>query len=289
MEAPGTIIFSHGNGFPAGTYRQMLEVWREAGWRVEALPMYGHDPAHPVTSNWPRLRDQLIGFASGLPVTPGPRVLIGHSMGGLLSLKAALHRPELADAVLLLDSPVVGGWRAQSVRLAKATRLIARVSPGRIAARRRMHWPSVDAARAHFGAKSIFARWAPGVLDDYLACGLVPAGRTDADGVRLAFDRQVEARIYDTLPHTLDRLIARQPLRCPVGFLAGTQSRELRQAGLAATRRLVGERLQWIEGSHLFPMEKPGEAARRVLEMLAGMPGGRHAAAADAHLGSVFQ
>ena len=32
---------------------------------------------------------------------------------------------------------------------------------------------------------------------------LVAAGRTDADGVRLAFDRQVEARIYDTLPHTL--------------------------------------------------------------------------------------
>jgi hypothetical protein len=50
----------------------------------------------------------------------------------------------------------------------------------------------------------------------------------------------------------------------------------------------VGERLQWIEGSHLFPMEKPGEAARRVLEMLAGLPG-RQATAADAHLGSVFQ
>jgi len=268
MRAPGTIVFSHGNGFPARTYGQMLALWQAAGWRVEALPMFGHDPAHPVSSNWPQLREQLIRFVAGLPVSPGPRVLVGHSLGGLLSLKAALRQPGLADAVVLLDSPVVAGWRAHGVHLAKATRLISRFPPGRVATRRRVQWESVAAARAHFGAKAIFARWAPGVLDDYLACGLVPGPA----GVRLAFDRQIEARIYDTLPHTLERLVRRHPPRIPVGFVAGTASRELRQAGLAATRRLVGERLRWIEGSHLFPMEKPGETARLVLELLGEMP-----------------
>ena len=26
-----TLVFSHGNGFPAGTYSTLFRVWREAG------------------------------------------------------------------------------------------------------------------------------------------------------------------------------------------------------------------------------------------------------------------
>ena len=33
-----TLVFSHANGFPAGTYRVLFEAWRAAGWRVVALP-----------------------------------------------------------------------------------------------------------------------------------------------------------------------------------------------------------------------------------------------------------
>ena len=265
MAAAGTLVFSHGNSFPAGTYRQVLDAWRAAGWRVTAVDQYGHDPRYPVTSNWPRLADQLVDFLDTQPDSPAPLVLVGHSMGGFLSLKAAMKRPERVRAVVLLDAPVVAGWRAHSVHMAKVTRLIRRVSPGRIAARRRHHWPSVDEARAHYADKHVFARWAPGVLNDYLAAGLLPA----ADGgVRLAFDRHVEARIYDTLAHDLPAQLRRHPLRCPVGFIGGTASREVRQVGLAATRALVREQLQWIEGTHLFPMEKPAETAQRTLALL---------------------
>lgn len=57
-----TLVFSHANGFPAGTYRQLFEPWQRAGWRVLALPRFGHDPQYPVTSNWPHLRQQLADF-----------------------------------------------------------------------------------------------------------------------------------------------------------------------------------------------------------------------------------
>ena len=57
------IVFSHANGFPAGTYRALFDVWRQAGHAVHAVEKFGHDPAYPVTSNWPKLRDQLIHFA----------------------------------------------------------------------------------------------------------------------------------------------------------------------------------------------------------------------------------
>ncbi|MDC6133840.1 alpha/beta hydrolase, partial [Burkholderia gladioli] len=40
------------------------------------------------------------------------------------------------------------------------------------------------------------------------------------------------------------------------------------QVGLEATRRVVQGRLEWLEGSHLFPMERPLETARALQRML---------------------
>jgi hypothetical protein len=34
----------------------------------------------------------------------------------------------------------------------------------------------------------------------------------------------VETAIYNTLPHNLDRLLRRHPLKCPVAFIGGMQS-----------------------------------------------------------------
>lgn len=269
---PSTLVFAHANGFPAGCYRQLFEPWRAAGWRVLAPAMLGHDPAYPVASNWARLRDQLVDFIAR--EAPGGAHLVGHSLGGLLSLMAACKRPELARGVVMLDSPVITGWRAHSVQVLKGSGLMKRVSPGKISRSRRHVWPSRAAAREHFATKSKFARWAPGVLDDYLSCGLVGTG--DANGaldgpVQLAFDRDVETRIYNTLPHQLGTMLRRHPLRCPLAFVAGTRSREIRQGGLDTAHRLAGERFVWIEGTHLYPMEKPAETADQVLQLLAAM------------------
>lgn len=259
------IVFSHANGFPAGTYRLLFEAWRHAGHAVHAIERFGHDPRFPVTSNWPHLRDQLIGFIE--TEVGGPALLVGHSLGGMVSVMAAARRPDLAAGVLLLDSPVIAGWRAHGVRVAKATGLMRRISPGRVARLRRHRWPSQTAVREHFASKSVFARWDARVLDDYVTSGVVDQGPHWA----LAFDREVEARIYETLPHHLGGLLARHPLRCPLAFIGGRQSVEARQAGVAATRRLAGERFEWTQGTHLFPMEHPDEAAELVLMMIGRM------------------
>jgi pimeloyl-ACP methyl ester carboxylesterase len=119
--------------------------------------------------------------------------------------------------------------------------------------------------RQHFAGKHAFARWDRRVFERFLRHGFEPAPE---GGVRLAFRREVETHIYDTIPHHVPQLLRRHPLHCPVGYVGGTRSVENRQLGLAYVRRLAGARWRWIEGTHLFPMEKPDETAAAVLALL---------------------
>lgn len=54
-----TLIFSHGNSFPASTYRALFGELRRRGFKVKAVEKYGHDERYPVTNNWPHLVQQL--------------------------------------------------------------------------------------------------------------------------------------------------------------------------------------------------------------------------------------
>ena len=255
------IIFSHGNSFPASTYTVMLDSLRTRGFGVSAIEKYGHDSAYPVSNNWPHLVQQLADFAQAhLDQTGEPAYLVGHSLGGLLSLMCAIKNPALAKGVLLLDSPVLGGWRATTVGLAKKTSLIGSISPGRVSQSRRMHWPDKAAALGHFASKKAFAKWHPEVLADYIQHGMHEENGQQV----LSFDREVETAIYNTIPDKIERMLKRRPLKCPVAFIGGLNSREMRLGGVSNLPQITKGRLMMLDGSHLFPMEKPVAAAAAV-------------------------
>lgn len=256
--------FTHGNSYPAGAYDRLLEELRR-DFEVRTTDMLGHDPRYPVDDNWHALVDELI---ARLESYDRPAILLGHSLGGAVSALAAWTRPDLARCVVMLDSPVVAGWRAQVWRLVKALGLGRRLSPEAIAERRRNTWPSREAAREHFASKPIFQAWAPGALDDYLDHGLT----AHPDGVQLRFRRDVEAAIYSSLPSDMGKIL-RAPFPVPIGFIAGTRSAELRQAGLAGTRKLVGDNFATISGTHLYPMENPALTAQLTRAMIARLLG----------------
>ncbi len=274
------IVFSHANSFPASTYAVLFRSLRARGFNVRAVEKFGHEPAYPVTSNWPHLVQQLADFAGPEIERHGqPAWLVGHSLGGFLSLMCAARHPALGGhgvkGVLLLDSPLLGGWRARTVALAKHTQLVGSISPGKISRKRRNTWPSAEAALEHFQHKKAFARWEPQVLRDYIEHGTVDVQTPNGIQRMLAFDRDVETAIYNTLPHNLDRLLRRHPLRCPVAFIGGTQSQEMKQVGMSMTLKVLGknpgDRLQMIEGSHLFPMEHPRDTAALIEKALRAM------------------
>ncbi|MBS7807091.1 alpha/beta hydrolase [Variovorax sp. PCZ-1] len=249
------LIFSHGNSFPASTYGVMLASLKKRGFTVKCIEKFGHDARYPVTNNWPHLVQQLAEFVQPLVEKSGEKAwLVGHSLGGILSTMCAARHPELARGIVLLDSPVIGGWKATALGAAKVSGIVGSISPGKISQRRTQTWASEEAAYNSFKSKRAFALWEDEVLRDYIAHGTF----TGEDGKRhLSFDRAVETQIYNTLPDILPSLLRRKPLQCPAAFIGGLQSAELKQTGTDLTSKFTQGRMSWIDGTHLFPMEKP--------------------------------
>jgi len=274
MPARPLIVFSHANSFGAGTYGVLFKALSARGFNVKAIDQFGHDAKYPVTSNWPHLVQQLIDFARTEVDKAGqPAFLVGHSLGGFLSLMAAARAPDLARGVLLLDAPILGGWRATTLGVIKGAQLVGSMAPGAISRRRRNSWPDQAAALAHFQSKKAFAKWDPQVLQDYIAHGTHDEAHGTGTQRVLSFDRAVETAIYNTLPHNLEALLKRHPVKCPVAFVGGTHSVEMKQVGMALTTKICKGRLMMLDGSHLFPMEHPQAAAAAVEAALLNLQG----------------
>lgn len=252
--------FVHGNSFPTGTYSVFLRQL-QSHYQIRALEMHGHDPAFAVTDNWPQLCLELIASIEAAPVHPA--ILVGHSLGGMLSLMVARMRPDLVRCVVMLDSPVVDGWRAMVLHAAKLLRIDALVPPAKNSIKRRKSWANTEEAYQHFASKPAFAIWPEPVLRDYIRFGTEPYSK----GVTLRFKRDIETAIYRTMPHVLRRF-TRLPFPVPIGFICGTHSWECGKAGQVYTQKLVGGNFEWIAGGHLYPLESPELAAQKTHGMI---------------------
>jgi surfactin synthase thioesterase subunit len=92
----------------------------------------------------------------------------------------------------------------------------------------------------------------------------------------LSFEREVETTIYNTLPSNLAAMLKKHPPKCPVTFIGGLRSAEMRQVGMTLTQQVTQGRIMMLDGTHLFPMEKPlvtAAAIETALLNMASIPG----------------
>lgn len=265
--ARAPILFLHANGFPSGAYRQFLEALR-AGREVIAPQVIDTPLAMQASQRWPRMIEDVQNLIGEVVAEHGTVALVGHSMGGYLSLMAGARQQAPLAGIVLLDSPLVAGWRGALFGALRVTGLTRHGGPAPIAARRRAQWESQAQALAHFESKKFARRWAPGVLADFIDSGL----RSDPDGtVSLRIAREAERDIYANLPagRALRSYLRLRDRGVPVHIIAGRYSAETNMAGRDGNRRLFGARWHELDTGHLLPMERPAEAAEAVLGCLA--------------------
>ena len=188
---------------------------------------------------------------------------MGHSLGGYLNYLAAVQRPDLFRGIVLLDAPIIGAFRGTMLGAVKRLGIVDRVTPAGATRDRRSTWSTREEARAHFRTRPLFKHFADEALDDYVRHGLVEEGGR----LRLKIDPTIESQIYRTIPHEMMRHLPK--LRVPAVFIGGERSDVVRRVRLAGMKPKF--RLRKVPGGHLFPFERPREAARSIAQALADL------------------
>lgn len=253
------IHFAHANGFPAQTYNKLFSYLAD-DYEIGFLERHAHDPQFPVTDGWDFLVDELV---AEIRKNYSQKIIgVGHSLGGILHLLAAVKNPELYKALVLLDAPIISRVSGAGLRILKKFGLIDRLSPSRATKFRRSSWRSKSEALEHFGAKKKFQSFDEDVLRDYVEYGTIK----DRENMKLFFDPRIEAEIYRTIPDDLAKL--RGKLKIPAAYVGGTKSLEAKLARLGFMRRNFSVDFYLITGTHLFPLEKPQQTAAAIKQAL---------------------
>jgi len=112
----GSILWIGGRGDIIEKYLECFEEWHLAGWHVSAFDWRGQGGsgrllADPTVGHMPDfatwIADLAAFWADWTARTPGPHVIMGHSMGGHLVLRALIERRILPDATVL-SAPMLG-------------------------------------------------------------------------------------------------------------------------------------------------------------------------------------
>lgn len=257
---------SPANGFPPGAYRQLAQALSGQVRVVALLPRPLWPDSRPSGApTWHSLASDLVDGldAHGLHGIAG----VGHSIGGVLTLWAALRRPDLFRAIVLVDPVILPPAWLRSLRFAHSLGLGDRSPLVRAALHRRRTFPTSQACFDHYRARSLFSRWSDAALWDYVQAGT----RERSDGqLELAYPPEWEAHIFRTVPTDVWRDLAR--LTTPVLVIRGELSDTFVPDALQRLqRRLPHAHFVTIPGAgHLAPMERPLDVASSILTFLAG-------------------
>lgn len=249
------IHLAHANGFPPGSYRLLAETLT-GKYHVIGLPARPLWPGSRPESapTWRPLAQDLIEGLDGLGLSG--IVGIGHSLGGVLTLWAAIRRPDLFRAVVLIDPVILPPTWLWAMRLLRTLGLKKRQPLVQSALRRRSSWPSRQACFERYRTRPFFAAWSDGALCDYVHFGT----RERDDGqVELCYPPAWEAHIFATTPTGIWRDVPK--LRTRALILRGEQSNTFRPAAQRRMARRLPQAgfVTLPAAGHLLPMECPAE------------------------------
>ncbi|MDX1614037.1 MAG: alpha/beta hydrolase [Candidatus Promineifilaceae bacterium] len=261
--------FAHANAYPPGCYRQLLTSL-EANFRVLAMhqrPLWpGSQPE--AVDDWRVFAADLQRFCKQQGL--GHIIGIGHSLGAVATMMAALAQPDLFRALVLIE-PVFLPPELLALMESQGDELRRQDLPlVQTALRRRSQWPSRQAAFDHFRSKRVFRHLSDSALQDFVAHGLVA---DEAGEFRLAFPPRWEARIYGLIPTAVWRLIPQ--VSQPILGLRGEYSDTLSKASWNHWQQGQPQAtfVEVADSGHLLPLERPVAVSTAIRRFVADLPG----------------
>jgi pimeloyl-ACP methyl ester carboxylesterase len=263
--------FAHANGYPPECYRPLLArlATHYHVFALEQRPLWP-DSEPASLDDWHPLSDDLFRFLDERH--PAPLIGVGHSMGGIVTLRAALRRPERFRALVLIDPVLFPPRMILFWRMVRALRVDARLHPLVAGAlRRRSVFASRDELFRGYRRKDVFRY----LDDDALRACVDGIACQQPDGTyALCYSPQWEARIYTTgvwadlhLWRGLPRL---QP---PLLLIRGAETDTFwPSAARLVQRKLPSARVVTLENAtHLVPLERPEKVANAIHTFLTRM------------------
>lgn len=260
-----TIVFAHANGYPPDAYTPLLNTLTPHFNVVTPLarPLWPNSDWREL-KNWSLLTDDLLDYVTKQAKLP--IIGVGHSLGGVCLLDAALQKPELFRALVLID-PVIFRrrflWLWETVKtLGVGDRLHPLIS-GTL--RRRRVFANTEEMFTRYRRAPVFSR----VSDEGLRAYVESLARPREDGqVELSFSPEWEAAIYRNGPLNLwPRL---PTLKVPTLIIYAAQSDSFTAPVIKRMQKSFPQiQLHCIEEStHLVPMEKPAEVGGVIVGFL---------------------
>lgn len=258
------------NGFPPETYTPLIDALsaRTAVFCLPPRPLWTPPPDPETLTQWRDLADDLLRLLDEWG--DQPVIAVGHSLGGVVSLIAALKQPGRFRALILLDPVILPPPAMRLLRRMQAAGQMEAFPLVQGALRRRARFASPEDAFTYWRTRPLFADWPDDALHRYVAAGLVP----DGDGWTLRWSAAWEARVFSTGHigswRDLKRLRALTP-PLPALLVRGATSDTLLQAcAERIAARCPHITVREVAGhGHLFPLSAPEATARLILDWLA--------------------
>lgn len=259
------------NGFPPQTYEPVFQPLTTQ-YRVVSLlprPLWRMPPPPEQLLHWRQMAGDLLAGLRALDLSDV--IAVGHSMGGVFSILAALEEPERFRALVLLDPTLLAPHLLLAVRAMRAVGLESRLPLVQGALRRRAEFESIEAAYEYWRGKPLFAGWPDETVRLYAESMTRPDG--EGEGVALAWPREWESRVYQTVPADVWEHVGRLDGLLPVLVVRGSETDTFGEASARKFGELVPRAdMIVVEGhGHLFPHSAPDETRGIIRGWLAGL------------------
>jgi len=258
------LVFLHANGYPPDCYHPLLS--RLAGnYHVTAMvqrPLWPGSRPEEI-EDWRPLTDDFLRFLDELQTEP--LVCVGHSMGGIALLRAALREPERFKAIVLLDPVLFPVYVSPLWSLLYKSGLGYHLHPlVTTAKQRRREFDDLKRLFKGFRRKSIFRYMDDEALQAYVE-GITC--KADKGSYQLCYSADWEMRLYITAVwRDLDIWRGLPQLKLPTLIVRGAETDTFwERTGRLVKRKQPRVKIETLKkATHLVPLERPNEVSNRI-------------------------